>query len=46
MLTEQLSQLKSVSKDIVMCYPILINKKIVRKESSTPFNINVNTVSL
>ena len=27
MLTEQLSQLKSVSKDIVMCYPILINKK-------------------
>ena len=26
MLTEQLSQLKSVSKDIVMCYPILINK--------------------
>lgn len=27
MLTEQLSQFKSLSKDTVMCYPILINKK-------------------
>ncbi len=27
MLTQTVSQFKSLSKDIVMCYPILINKK-------------------